>query len=408
MALSRMKPVYLEIACNIATAPVSRPIDVASIPPTLQFCSDEKVLDQALHAIKDIVDSIDHVVLVAGSKMTTTASVQGFLQLANKLQCAIAIMPDAKGIISEDLEAFVGTYWGEISSDCAQDFVETADLVIFVGPMLNDYTTVGWTSKLYASNTVLIAKDHVSFQGKRFSYVYIDEVLKKLCEILPEKSVSLSKFKEMKKSTKQGRTSDDIRGSNLSIAFLKEQLQDNISNFTNIIVDTGDSWFIGESLAIPNNIKFHIQMQYGAIGWALPALLGIGVAQAEKNVERKNLVIVGDGAFQVSVQELSSLFRYEINSVILVINNKGYVIEQKIHPGDYNNISNWNYASFGEAFGFKNGGVKVSTCEELQNVLLEIRKKRGTFVVECCIGNDDCSPELTIWGSKIAEANRRD
>ena len=51
---------------------------------------------------------------------------------------AVAVMPNAKGKFSEQHASFIGTYWGHVSSPFCCEVVESADVVLALGPMMND------------------------------------------------------------------------------------------------------------------------------------------------------------------------------------------------------------------------------------------------------------------------------
>jgi hypothetical protein len=55
-------------------------------------------------------------------------------------------------------------------------------------------------------------------------------------------------------------------------------------------------------------------------------------------------ILIGDGSFQVTCQEVSTMIRQNVRAIIFLINNKGYTIEVQIHDGPYNDIKNWNYS----------------------------------------------------------------
>ncbi|KAI9096279.1 hypothetical protein K1719_025998 [Acacia pycnantha] len=87
----------------------------------------------------------------------------------------------------------------------------------------------------------------------------------------------------------------------------------------------------------PSNYEF--QMQYGSIGWSVGATLGYAEAANSKRV----IACIGDGSFQVTAQDISTMIRCGQKSIIFLINNGGYTTEVKIHDGPYNVIKNWDY-----------------------------------------------------------------
>ncbi len=119
-----------------------------------------------------------------------------------------------------------------------------------------------------------------------------------------------------------------------------------------LLAETGDSWFNGVKSKLPTGAGFEIQMQYGSIGWSVGATLGYAMATSG---QRRVVSLIGDGSFQLTAQELSTLIRYELDPIIFLINNRGYTIEVEIHDGPYNKIKNWDYAGLMQVFNAEDG-----------------------------------------------------
>ena len=105
------------------------------------------------------------------------------------------------------------------------------------------------------------------------------------------------------------------------------------------------------------------------------------------------------------------MIRYGHNTLIFLINNRGYVVESEIHDGPYNYIKNWDYAGLISAWNAEDGhglGLKATTGGELASAIKKAREHRGgPVLIECQIEHDDCSPQLLKWGAKVAFANER-
>ncbi|EXL66436.1 pyruvate decarboxylase [Fusarium oxysporum f. sp. conglutinans race 2 54008] len=122
--------------------------------------------------------------------------------------------------------------------------------------------------------------------------------------------------------------------------------------------------------------------------------------------------MVGDGAFQMTAQEVSQMVRFRVPIILLLINNRGYTIEVEIHDG-YNRVQNWDYSRLVEAFSCQNGGgralgLEARTSEELSEGLERaVVHTDGPTLIDCSIHQDDCSRELITWGHFVAAANAR-
>ncbi len=146
-------------------------------------------------------------------------------------------------------------------------------------------------------------------------------------------------------------------------AFLK-------GNYT-ILGDSGDNWFNTVALDLPKGAQAFLQLSYASIGWSLPAALGASLAGAHSG--RRAICLVGDGALQMTIQEISTIIRYRANPIIICINNFGYQIEEVLHAGPYNLISNWAYSKMVENF------VSTTDVESGKGILSRLVKTEAEF-----------------------------
>ncbi|KVI03330.1 Thiamine pyrophosphate enzyme, C-terminal TPP-binding [Cynara cardunculus var. scolymus] len=151
-----------------------------------------------------------------------------------------------------------------------------------------------------------------------------------------------------------------------------------------------------------------MRMQYGSIGWSVGATLGYAQAATNKRV----IACIGDGSFQVTAQDVSTMLRCGQNTIIFLINNGGYTIEVEIHDGPYNVIKNWNYTALIDAIHNGEGKCwtsKVFCEEELVEAIATATgaKKDCLCFIEVIVHKDDTSKELLEWGSRVSAANSR-
>jgi TPP-dependent 2-oxoacid decarboxylase len=175
---------------------------------------------------------------------------------------------------------------------------------------------------------------------------------------------------------------------------LNPLLSDNVT----MIAEAGDSLFAAADLVMHHDVGFIGQAFYLSIGYALPATLGASLADPA----RRPLALIGDGAFQMSAQELSSLCRRESNVILLLMNNDGYTTERVIHEGSYNDIQPWDYHRLPEIFG-GGWGERVTTEDELDAALERARaSNRGPALIEIMLDRLDTSEALKRLGAELS------
>jgi pyruvate decarboxylase len=363
-------------------------------------------------AVKDILARI-HLsvkpVLLGGPKLKKASAINEFKILKNALGCGFANLPDAKGLFDEDNEDYLGTYWAGISSpDSVQPVVENTDLLIVAGALMSDYTTVGWTALYSPEKFIQIFPNHAIVCGRLYSNVLLADLLGAVALKAPLKNATINAF--LRFSEENCHTpSPPPTDMNISLTLheVHRQVQDLMTPITSLIVEAGDSWFFGQRMKLPYGAKYYWQMQYGSIGWATGATLGIALAEGRT---REVVAIIGDGAFQVTAQEVSTMIRQHVKATIFLMNNRGYTAEVEIHDGPYNDIKNWNYAGIMEVFNAGEGdgiGIKVQTAEELKDAIHTAEEHKGVTLIEVTIDRDDCTVALLQFGSKVAKANGR-
>ncbi len=401
-SLEKQKPVYIEIPCNIAGLQIHEP---QLFKFTKNTKSNPEALSEAVESTATILNSAPKPILVAGVKLRPWEALDSFKTLAEKSGYAVATMPNAKGYFPEDHPNYIGTYWGPVSSPGTAEIVESANAYLFAGPTFTDYTTTGYSSLINHSKLIHVGPDYVKLPNKTYNNVFINEFLKELSNVISYNDASLVAYNRIRPdySKTNKLNSNEI----LTTKKLFKMVQDILDSNSAVIAETGDSWFNGMNLVLPNDCKFEIQMQYGSIGWSVGATLGYQLATTP---QRRIISLIGDGSFQLTAQEMSTMIRYNLNPIIFLINNGGYTIEVEIHDGPYNNIQNWNYADLVNVFNGDSGNgisFKVNTEGELQKAINKSLKHNGLSLIEVIIDRDDCSKELLEWGTRVASNNSR-
>lgn len=402
-ALRESKPAYIEIACNIAGAPCAAPGPVSGL--LARAPSDADTLEAAVSAAADFIKARKKPLILIGSKLRAAKAEHEALALAQALGCPVAVMAAAKSFFPETHPQFAGIYWGEVSAPGTREIVDWSDGLICIGTLFNDYSTVGWTSNPAGANVLTLDIDHVSLAGHDFSGLRLAEVLAGLAARVDANPTALNEFHRLRAAP--AAVPEAAPEAKLSRTEMMRQIQGLLTGDSTVLVETGDSWFNGMRLALPEGARFEIEMQWGSIGWAVPATFGYAVGAPGRRV----IAMIGDGSFQLTAQEVAQMIRRRLPVIIFLINNRGYTIEVEIHDGPYNNIKNWDYAGLINVFNAEDGeglGLRAVTGGELAEAITRaLGNANGPTLIECALDRDDCSPDLISWGRRVATANAR-
>ncbi|OAY74408.1 Pyruvate decarboxylase 1 [Ananas comosus] len=351
-ALKESKPVYISISCNLPGIP----------HPT--FSREPMGLEAAVEAAAEFLNKVVKPVMVGGPK----------IRLADACGYPIAVMPSAKAVHR--------TYWGAI--------VESADAYLIVGPIFNDYSSVGYSLLLKKEKSIVVQPDRVVIgNGPAFGCILMKDFLRALAKRLKRNTTAHDNYRRI--FVPNGVPLECKPDEPLRVNVLFKHIQNLLSSETAVIAETGDAWFNCQKLKLPEGCGYEFQMQYGSIGWSVGATLGYAQAAKDKRV----IACIGDGSFQ----DVSTMLRCGQKTIIFLINNGGYTIEIEIHDGPYNIIKNWNYTAFVDALHNGEGKcwtAKARTEEELKQAIATATgpKKDCLCFIEVIVHKDDTSKEL--------------
>jgi indolepyruvate decarboxylase len=402
-ALRERKPAYIDIACNIAAAPCAAPGPISAV--INKEPSDRETLEAAVAAAADFLRGKQKPVLLIGSKLRAAGAEKQAIALADALGCSVAVMAAAKSFFPEDHPQFVGIYWGEISAPGAREIVDWSDSVVCIGTIFNDYSTVGWTAMPSGPGVLTADLKRVHLEGHDFSQIHLRDFLSALARKVEKRDATMIEYARIRSERPpENPAKPDAK---LMRAEVVRQIRPLITADTTVIAETGDSWFNGMALKLPGGARFEIEMQWGSIGWSVPATFGYAMGAPSRRV----IALIGDGSFQLTAQEVAQMIRQKLPVIIFLINNHGYTIEVEIHDGPYNNIKNWDYAGLIEAFNAEDGrgrGLRATNGAELAEAIkAALANRDGPTLIECVIDRDDCTSDLISWGRLVAAANAR-
>ena len=265
--LSRRKPVYLEIACNLSNqeVPTPKPYQFHGHPS-----SDPQSLAEAVDQAAAMLNKAQKPVVVGGAKLRMAGALEAFLQFVEASGYAVAMMPNAKSFFPENHPNYIGIYWGPVSSPGTDAIVESADVYLYAGPVLSDYASCGHTMQISPAKLIHAGPDSVRLPGASYNGVQMSEFLEALAGKVNHNKTSLETFDRVRTETVPEPPVQ--RDAPLRTRRLFAQIQGMLDADTTLIAETGDSWFNAMNLKLPEGCTFEIQMQYGSKGAAFRQL----------------------------------------------------------------------------------------------------------------------------------------
>ncbi|EGU3445264.1 alpha-keto acid decarboxylase family protein [Salmonella enterica] len=300
-----------------------------------------------------------------------------------------------KGLFDEQHPNFVGTYSAGASSKEVRQAIEDADRVICVGTRFVDTLTAGFTQQLPAERTLEI-QPYASRIGETWFNLPMAQAVSTLCELCLECAFAPPPTRSAGQPVR-------IDKGELTQESFWQTLQQYLKPGDIILVDQGTAAFGAAALSLPDGAEVVLQPLWGSIGYSLPAAFGAQTACPDRRV----ILIIGDGAAQLTIQEMGSMLRDGQAPVILLLNNDGYTVERAIHGAAqrYNDIASWNWTQIPPALNAAQQAEcwRVTQAIQLAEVLERLARPQRLSFIEVMLPKADL-PELLRTVTRALEA----
>ena len=364
-------------------------------PATKTPVSDAEPLAEAVAEAARRISRSRRPVIVAGVEIHRFGLQDELLALAEDAGIPIATTMLGKSVIGETHPLFAGIYEGAMGREEVTQLVEESDCVILLGAFMTDINLGIYTANLDPTKCIYATSESLQISHHHFHCILLSDFLKGLVA---------AGLKAPHRNLPPRASSDDLvfrlrEDDPITIRRLIRRLNQALDARTVVIADVGDALFASSELEIHRQTEFLSPAYYASMGFAVPAALGVNVARPDL----RPVVLVGDGAFQMTGMELSSIVRRGFSPVIIVLDNKGYGTERALHAGDYafNEIHPWQYHKLPEVLG-GGTGYEVRTEGEFDRALRSaFADNGGMSLIQVHLAVDDCSQTLRRLARKL-------
>lgn len=380
------RPVYIEIPRDIVDKPIAYALE-QGIPPNAK--TDEDVLDDLMSKVEDYVNSSKKPIILAGVEIARFGFANALRVFAEKTNIPVATTILGKGIFDETHPLALGVYAGAMSQEHVNRTVEESDCLIMLGVMQTDVNMGFLPLKVGTKRVVLASSEETRIKNSYYKDIVFSDFMKALFEAgiyqrsgVTTSQIAPSDFVAQKKAITVGR--------------FFEKINSVLTTNTAIIADIGESLFGSVDLIMRGACSFFSPAFYTSMGFALPGCLGYMTAQPKG----RPFVFVGDGAFQMTGMEISTLVRRKLKPVIFVLNNAGYATERMLLDGPWNDVQDWNYHLLPQIVNGGKGYV-VTTEEELNETLKEVLSENHLSIINVKFDKNDRSPAMLRFAQKF-------
>ncbi|MEC4889368.1 MAG: thiamine pyrophosphate-binding protein [Nitrospira sp.] len=351
------RPIYIEIPRDMVHTPLrstGKPVCLEDEP------SDPAALAEAVSEVRTMLASAQRPAILVGAEVGRFGLHDHLARLVERLNIPIASTLLGKSVIREDHPLYVGVYGGLIGRDEVQRFINESDCLLILGSILSDVEDVDARSPLMTEGrTIHATADRIAVKHHRYEAIRFQDFVCALGETplptFPSRTLPAPAITT---------TPAPAPDAPVTLQGLFRHLDSVLTAHTLVIADVGESLFAAADLHVHRRFEFLSPAYYTSMGFAVPAALGASFADPTL----RPIVLVGDGAFQMTGTELSTCVRYGQAPIVILLNNHGYSTEREILEGPFNDIHEWHYERLCEVIG---GGVgsRVTTQREFERSL---------------------------------------
>ncbi len=393
------RPGYLLLATDVAEFPTEPPAQ-----PLPRYADNTS--PRALSLFTDAAAE-----LIGTHQLTVLADLLVHrLQAVPELEALLAadVVPHAtlmwgKSLVDESSPNFLGIYSGAGSPEPVRRGIEEAPVLVTAGVQFTDLVSGFFSQRIDAAHAIDVGPYQSVVAGKVFAPLDMRAALQALTSILQRRNI---RSPEPVASPAAPPAESPARDAPLNQKSLWDSISGALTAGNIVLADQGTSFYGMAEHRLPSGVTFIGQPLWASIGYTLPATLGAGLAHPG----RRPVLLIGDGAAQLTVQELGCLARENIPAVIILVNNDGYTIERAIHGEDayYNDIVAWKWLDIPHVLGARDHlAFHVENHGELDDALKSAATHRDKLVIiEAVVPRMDLPPVLAGLADAAAAANR--
>jgi TPP-dependent 2-oxoacid decarboxylase len=392
------RPVYIELPRDKVSIPIYQeqyadPSTTYSQTAKIEegYETDMDSMQEALAEATAMINSSKQPVIIAGVEIHRFGLQDKILQLTYKTNIPVVATVLSKSVISEDHPSYLGVYEGAMGHQSVREYVESSDCLILLGALMTDINFSISSTPIEQSKSIYVTSEKLTIKYHNFENVLLQDFLTSLIEAPLEKKDFVLVGKQGNVKNNNNKHFSAVRNQKITVKRLFERLNFSITNNAIVIADVGDSLFGALDLTIHGQTDFLSPAYYCSMGFAVPAAIGAQLASPAL----RPIVIVGDGAFQMTGMEISTISRFALNPIIIVLNNNGYGTERPMLDGPFNDILPWNYYRIPEIIGHGKGFV-IETEDQLEESLsaAETIYSKDLCVLDVHLDIHDGSPAL--------------
>jgi indolepyruvate decarboxylase len=391
-ARERALPVYIEIPRDMVD------VECAPVRPLSRPRVDAHALSECVNEIMLRLRAAKRPVLVVDVEIRRYGIESRVVELARKLGLPAVTTFMGRGLLADAPDIVAGTYLGLAGDKTVTALVEDSDAALLLGVILCDTNFALSSRTLDPRQTMLAIDRQVRIGHHSYDGLPLDVLVEALIERAGSGKLKPSKIKRPKPLYPRGLKADDAAVAPSDIACAINDLFDRHGTMP-MTADMGDCLFTAMEI---ENTALAAPGYYAGMGFGVPAGIGVAAATGERP-----MILVGDGAFQMTGWELGNCRRYGLDPIVVLFNNCSWEMLRVFQPeSKFNDLSDWNFAAIAPSLG--GHGERVTTRKGLREALEAAVARRGVFsIVEVMLKRGETSHTLHRFVTGFKAARER-
>lgn len=385
--LRKSEPVYIEIPRDMVAVPCAPVVAEATLVP------DQDALHACVDEILQRLAQAKSPVLMAGVEVRRYGLESKVAELSRRLGVPVVTSFMGRGLLADHDAPLVGTYMGVAGLPEVTRLVEGSDGLFLLGEIICDTNFAVSETKIDMRKTIQALDGRVNIGYHTYPQLPLAALVDRMLACVKPADKPLT-FKPQ--VFPHGLVADEATITPTDIATAVNDLMATHGKMP-IASDMGDCLFTAMEIEYTALVA---PGYYATMGYGVPAGLGLQAATGQRP-----LILVGDGAFQMTGWELGNCSRYGWDPIVLVFNNASWEMLRTFQPeSSFNDLGRWGFAEM--AAGMGGDGVRVNTRGELKAALDKAVATRGRFqLIDVTIPRGVLSDTLTRFVAGVKRLN---
>jgi len=360
-ALARSRPVYLEIPRDMPGQPCDE------VPATAAFAPDAERLAACADELLARLAAAKRPLLMVGVEVRRYGVEARVAELARRLAIPVVTSFMGRGLMAHADVPLIGTYLGLAGDAGVSERVENADALLLLGVIVSDTNFAVSSRRIDLRQAIQVFDGDVAMGHHVYHQLPIGDLVDALLARVPAVAAAAAPVAVVAVDTPPVADDRPVQPQDI-VAALNALMREH--GPMPLASDVGDCLFTAMDVAPTTLVA---PGYYATMGYGVPAGLGLQVATGQRPV-----ILVGDGAFQMTGWELGNASRCGCDPIVLVFNNASWEMLRTFEPAArFNDLGRWDFASM--AAGMGGDGHAVSNCAELVAALARAHATRGRF-----------------------------